>query len=56
MRNHQAWLADRPVVIEQNIQIERARAVDDAGRPVAAKLLLDGQQSFEQVLRVEFSL
>lgn len=56
MRNHQPWLAGRAVVEEQNVQIERARAVDDAGRPVASELQLNGQQAKQQSFRLKFRL
>ena len=60
MRNHQpafpVSLADYAVAVEQNVQIERTRAVGEACRAVASELLLDGQQAAQQSLRLKFRL
>jgi len=50
VRNLKTRLADLHVPEEQNIQIERARAVGDGAGPVSSKLLFDGQQAFQQLL------
>ena len=44
MRNHQSRLTDFQVIVEQNVQVNRAWPVGEACCPVATKLLLDGQQ------------
>lgn len=53
MRNLKIRLADDEVAKEQNVEIQSARAVGDARRPVPAKLLLDRQQTFKQFARPE---
>jgi hypothetical protein len=45
--NLQVRFADEEIPEQQNIQIQRPGPVGDAGGPVAAKLLLDGQQPVE---------
>ena len=53
MRNLQSRLADFEIAQEQNVQVQRARSVRESRRPVAAKLLLDGQQPIEQFARLQ---
>ena len=51
MRNLQARFADDQIIEEQNVQIQRARTIDEAGRPVAAKVLFDGHEPVKQLVR-----
>jgi len=54
MRNFEAGLADRLDAVDQQIEVQRARAVGDAGAAVASELLLNGQQGEKQIVRAEF--
>ena len=56
MGNLQARLADLLVPVYQNIQIQGARAIPNAGGAVAAEFPLDAEQAVEQGVRVEFGL
>ena len=47
MRNLKVGLADLKIIIEQNVEVERARTVEEAGAAVAAKLVLDPEQFSE---------
>ena len=51
-----ARLADCQISKYQHIQIQRSRSVANAGGPVAAKLMFDAEEAFEQCLRVEAGL
>ena len=53
MGNCELRFADLQVAKEQNVEIQRARPIGNARRPVAAKLMLDGQQPIEQLARGE---
>ena len=44
------------IAVEQDVQVEGARAVGEAGGAVTAEVALDGQQLGEQPLRIEFRL
>jgi len=54
MRNLQARLADPLVPVHQNIQIQRAWPITDAGRAVTSEFPLNAQQAVKQGARVEF--
>jgi len=56
MRNLQPGLGDLQVAKEQNVQIESARPICESQRPVTAKLLLDGKQRLQQLLRLQLRL
>lgn len=53
MRNFKARSAHHKIVEEQNIQVERARAVHNSCGAVAAKVLLDVEHLFKQRLRAQ---
>jgi CO/xanthine dehydrogenase Mo-binding subunit len=53
MRDFEAVLADVSVIEHQNVEVERARAVGDAGRAVAPELVFDGEQGLQQIVRSE---
>jgi hypothetical protein len=53
MRNRKTVLAQYQVTIKKNVQVQRARAVLNAGRAVAAKRTLHLQQRLEQRARRE---
>jgi hypothetical protein len=54
MGNLKAGLADSEVPYQQDIQVERPGSVEDAGSPVPAKLLFDGQKPSQQLSRLQF--
>ncbi len=56
MRKLKARLADGQVSKYQNIQIERAGSVANAGGAVPAKLMFDAEQACEQGMRVKDGL
>lgn len=56
MRNFEPGFADPFVPVYQNIQIQRARSVPNARRPIPAKFLLNLQQTFEQLSRLQIRL
>ncbi len=51
-----ARLADGQISEYQNIQIQRSGSVANAGGAVAAKLMFDAEEAFEQGMRVEAGL
>ncbi len=56
MRNLQSRRADFEIAKEQNVQIQRARPIHERRRPVPAKLLFNGQQTVEQLPRLQLRL
>ena len=53
MGNYQAWLADDQIAEKQNVQIEGARTIGDAGCSISSKFLFDCEEPIQQGLRVE---
>jgi hypothetical protein len=53
MGNFKIRFADAEIAVEENVEIERAGAVGEARRAVAAELLFDGQQGVKQRARSE---
>jgi hypothetical protein len=53
MGNFEVRLAEAEIAVEENVEVEGARAVGEARGAVAAELLLDGQQGAEQLARGE---
>jgi hypothetical protein len=51
--NFEAGLAEDEVVVEENVEIEGARTVRDGGGAVAAKLVLNDEESVEEIARGE---
>ena len=51
VRNGEISLTDADIIHEQDIQVERARAVGDVHAPIAAELVLDFTQCIEQLMR-----
>ena len=51
MRNLEPWFAYRQSIHQQNVKVERPRAIHKARRPVPAKLKLDLEQRVEQRTR-----
>lgn len=56
VRNLEVGLIELDVAEQQNVEIERARTVGNAGRTVAPELLLDGQQCVEQIAGFKIGL
>jgi len=56
MRNLQPRFTDRQVADKQDVQVQSSRAVGKPRRPVPAELLLDGQQSLEELPRLQLRL
>lgn len=56
MRNLQPRLMELDAAEEQNVEIERARTIRYARRAVAAELLLDPEQAFKQLPRLQVRL
>jgi len=54
MRDFEVGLGDDLIAEEQDVEVERARAVWKTGCAVAAELALDSEQAFEQGARGEF--
>ena len=52
--NFEIRFADAEIVVEENVEVEGAGAVGEAGGAVAAELLFDGQQGVEQLARSEY--
>ena len=48
MRDFEAVLADVLAIEHKDVEVERARTIGDAGRAVAAELVLDGEQGLQQ--------
>jgi hypothetical protein len=54
VRDLELRIANLNVVKKQDVEIERTRAVANLAGPVAAELVLDGQQAVEQCARFQF--
>lgn len=53
MRDFKAGLAEDEIAIEEDVEIESARAVGECGSAVAAEVALDGEEGIEEIARGE---
>lgn len=56
MRNFEIVLAQNQIAEQENVQVERARAIPEPRRAVAAKLALQVEQGMQQLARSKIGL